>query len=216
MSQHQRLILFTPVCTAAQDLVPALTSAVAAGRIDAVILRLGEGDDRSLIKTVKTIGPIVQDAGAALLLQDHLHLVARAGADGVHLSSADQLDEALALLHPQDRIVGCAGLRARHDAMEAAESGCDYVMFGEAFADGGHLPLASVLERGQWWAELFQTPCVVYVPDIKNVMAAAATGAEFIALGDAIFANPSTIGPCVAQALKDIAETPVPEPSGRI
>ena len=216
MSQHQRLILVTPVCSSAQDLAPALTAAVAAGRVDAVILRLGDGDDRSLINCVKALGPIVQDAGAALLLQDHLNLVVRAGADGVHLSKSDTLDEALALLHPQDRIVGCAGLRARHDAMEAAESGCDYVMFGEPFADGGHLPVASVIERGQWWAELFQTPCVVYVPDINDVGAAAATGAEFVAVGEAIFADPKTAGALVAQALKAIADAPVPVSTGRI
>ena len=216
MSQHQRLILVTPVCTSAHDLVPALTSAIAAGRVDAVILRLGDGDDRSLINCVKALGPIVQDGGAALLLQDHVHLVVRAGADGVHLTQSSALEEALALLHPQDRIVGCAGLRARHDAMEAAESGCDYVMFGEPFADGGHLPVASVIERGQWWAELFQTPCVVYVPDIKDVAAAAATGAEFVALGEAIFADPKKTGSLVSQALKEIADAPAPVSTGRI
>lgn len=216
MSQHQRLILVTPLCTQAKELAPALTQAMSAGRIDAVILRLGESDDRSLINCVKTLGPIVQNAGAALLLADHLHLVARAGADGLHLSQPDACSEALALLHPQERIVGCAGLRARHDAMETAEQGCDYVMFGEPFADGGLMPFASVLERGQWWAELFQTPCVVYVPDIQHVTAAAATGAEFIALGEAVFADPDQIKERVAQALRDMAAAPEPVSSGRI
>ena len=216
MSQHQRLILVTPLCSQANDLAPALTQAMTAGRVDAVILRLGEGDDRSLIKCVKTLGPIVQEAGAALLLCDHAHLVARAGADGVHLTSMAGVQEALTVLHPQERIVGCAGLRARHDAMEAAELGCDYVMFGEPFADGGLMPFASVLERGQWWAELFQTPCVVYVPDVQQVAAAAATGAEFVALGEAIFADPSTIAQHIAQALHDIAAAPEPVSSGRI
>jgi hypothetical protein len=55
MSQHQRLILFTPVCSSADELAPALTAAVSSGRIDAVILRLGSGDDRSLINLVKEI-----------------------------------------------------------------------------------------------------------------------------------------------------------------
>ena len=162
------------------------------------------------------LGPIVQEAGAALLLQDHMHLVVRAGADGVHLSTPDLLEEALGLLHPQDRIVGCAGLRARHDAMEAAEAGCDYVMFGEPFADGGHLPITSVIERGQWWAELFQTPCVVYVPDPKDVSAAAATGAEFVALGDGLLMDPQQVPALVSQALKDIADAPAPVSTGRI
>ena len=89
-------------------------------------------------------------------------------------------------------------------------------MFGEPFADGGHLPVASVIERGQWWAELFQTPCVVYVPDINDVGAAAATGAEFVAVGEAIFADPKTAGALVAQALKAIADAPVPVSTGRI
>jgi thiamine-phosphate pyrophosphorylase len=216
MSQHQRLILFTPVCSSAEALAPALTAAVSSGRIDAVILRLDSGDDRSLINIVKALGPIVQEAGAALLLQDHMHLVVRAGADGVHLSTPDLLEDALGLLHPQDRIVGCAGLRARHDAMEAAEAGCDYVMFGEPFADGGHLPIASVIERGQWWAELFQTPCVVYVPDPQNVSAAAATGAEFVALGDALLMDAKQVPVLVSQALKDIADAPAPVSTGRI
>ena len=37
---------------------------------------------------------------------------------------------AVASLKP-DRIAGCGGLATRHDAMLAAESGADYVMFGE-------------------------------------------------------------------------------------
>ena len=199
MSQHQRLILVTPLCTQAKELAPALTHAMSAGRIDAVILRLGEGDDRSLINCVKTLGPIVQNAGAALLLADHVHLVARAGADGVHLSQADACSEALDLLHPQERIVGCAGLRARHDAMEAAEQGCDYVMFGEPFADGGLMPFAAVLERGQWWAELFQTPCVAFASDLDLTTPLAETGAEFVAFGAAVL--DAAEGPAAAMRL---------------
>ena len=204
MSQHQRLVLMTPVCSSAQDLLPALQAALAAGRVDAVIVRLGEGDDRSLINIVKALGPCVQDAGAALLLQDHLHLVARSGADGVHLSSAAACAEAMALLRPQERIVGCGGLRSRHDAMEVAEAGCDYVMFGEPFADGGHLPLSATLERGQWWAELFQTPCVLYVQDLADLQAASATGSEFLALGASLFADPDQAANGVRQALEII------------
>ena len=211
MSQHQRLIVIAPAFATPEELLPALEAALSAGRIDAVVLPLPEGDDRSLVNFVKAVGPMVQEANAALLLQDHMHLVARSGADGVHLTKPEMLEEALALLRPQERIVGCAGLRARHDAMEAAEAGCDYVMFGEPFADGGHLPLSSVLERSQWWSEVFQTPCVTFVSTIDDVEAAAMTGTEFVALGAGVFTAPQGVATAVKQALETITATPAPE-----
>jgi thiamine-phosphate pyrophosphorylase len=211
MSQHQRLILSLPAFSSAEEAVAALAPVMAAGRIDAVILPLIEGDDRAKINYVKAIAPVVQGAQAALLIKDHPALVTRSGADGVHLSQSGDLPDALNLLRPQERIVGCAGLRARHDAMEAAEAGADYVMFGEPFADGGHLPLSSVLERAQWWSELFQTPCVTYVSRLEDVAVATATGTEFVALGEAVFAHPADGADLVKQALALIASTPSPE-----
>src|SRR5437764_482821 len=82
------------------------------------------------VNRVKVLAPIVQGRGAALLVDGHPEIVARAGADGAHMTGVAALAEALALLKPA-RIAGCGGLASRHDAMVAAESGADYVMFGE-------------------------------------------------------------------------------------
>ena len=46
--------------------------------------------------------------------------------------------------------------------MLAAESGADYVMFGEPDADGARPPFEAIVERVEWWAEVFQIPCVAY------------------------------------------------------
>ena len=56
----------------------------------------------------------------------------RGGADGVHLPGRDMgpLKRALTALKPE-RIVGAGDVRSRHDAMQAGETGVDYVMFGE-------------------------------------------------------------------------------------
>jgi thiamine-phosphate pyrophosphorylase len=67
--------------------------------------------------------------------------------------------------------------------MDAGEAGVDHVLFGEPRPDGSLPPLAAVLERAGWWAEIFQTPCVAYAPDADSVAALAETGAEFVALG---------------------------------
>lgn len=187
MSNQARLVLFTPFEPDAATLPQALSAALSAAPVDAVILRLPETDDRSRINLAKAVAPIVQGKGAALMLDGHPELVARAGADGAHITGLDAVGPALQLLRGQDRMCGVGGLPARHDAMEAAELGTDYVMFGEPRPDGSVPPISAVLERAQWWAELFQVPCVAYAPTLDDIGALSATGAEFVALGDYIF-----------------------------
>lgn len=196
MSNQARLVLFTPFEPDAATLPQALEAALSAAPVDAVILRLPETDDRSRINLAKAVAPIVQGKGAALMLAGYPELVARAGADGAHVTGIPAVAPALEILRDKERMCGVGGLPARHDAMEAAELGTDYVMFGEPRADGSVPPLSGVLERAQWWAEVFQVPCVAYAPSLDDVAALAATGAEFVALGDYIFRDEE--GPAAA------------------
>ncbi|MHB2165547.1 thiamine phosphate synthase [Alsobacter sp. R-9] len=215
MNERARLVLVTPAPAEGQewpsDLGSRLAQALEAGRVDAVILRLPQQDDRTLIKLVKPLVPIVQDRGAALLLEDAIAIVPRAGADGVHLTGPSRLAEALETLRPQERIVGVGGLRARHDAMEAAEAGVDYVMFGDRRADGSVPPDGAIVERAAWWAEVFETPCVACVHDLGGVQAMTETGCEFVALGSAVFDHPDGPASAVRQALESIASATVPQ-----
>lgn len=214
MTEHTRLVLITPMPAGPEswpgDMAVALQAALEAGRIDAVIIRLPEADERTQIKLAKPVIALVQEHGAAALLQDAPALVARSGADGVHLSEPAPLRDALGALKPHDRIVGAGGLRARHDAMEAAEEDCDYVLFGEMAADGTAPPFSAVLERAEWWAELFQTPCVARVASLDEVGPMAATGCEFVALDDAVFAHPGGPAEAVRVALAAVAAAPAP------
>ena len=200
MTDAARLILFAPADNDTDRLCARLASLVEAVPFDAVILPVVGDDDRARINHAKSVAAIVQKHNAALLLIDAFELVARTGADGVHLSGLARLTEALSILKPLDRIVGVAGLKARHDAMEAAEAGTDYVMFGEPRADGS-VPVASgVIERAAWWAELFQTPCVAFASERATLVPLAETGAEFIAFSPSILATAED----ELAALKDI------------
>ena len=205
MSNQARLVLFTPFEPDAASLPQALAAAFEAAAIDAVILRLPETDDRSRINLAKAVAPIVQGKGAALMLAGYPELVARSGADGAHVTGLEAVGPALEILRGQERMCGVGGLPARHDAMEAAELGTDYVMFGEPRADGSVPPLSGVLERAQWWAELFHVPCVAYAPSLDDVAALAATGAEFVALGDYVFRAEIGIVEAVKQAAAALA-----------
>ena len=211
MTYTARLILFAPREENADLMAASLSAAFQGGRIDAVIVTLPDDDERSQINFVKALVPIVHEAGAVLLIVDAFEMVARTGADGVHLSSPARVIEATAAMRRIERSVGVGGLKARHDAMEAAELGADYVMFGETRPDGSIPTLSMVLERAEWWAELFNTPCVAFASEEANIAPLVATGAEFIGLGVESFQHPDGIGALIKRALTIIAETPAPQ-----
>ena len=169
-----RIYLVTPQAADPDGLKNALAGALAAADVAAVLLCLAAADDRSLINRVKALAPVAQEKGAALILDGHPEIVARAGADGAHLAGIDAFNAALATLKPA-RIAGCGALATRHDAMRAAEAGADYVMFGEPDESG---------RRPSWWAEVFEVPCVGFAAALDEVEPLAAAGADFVALGD--------------------------------
>src|SRR5690349_13459963 len=123
-----RLYLVTPRLADTTAFLDPLAVALAAGDVAAVLLRLEDADERTLINRIKALTHPVQDAGAALVVDGHANLVARSGADGAHLSDIGAFGVALQMLKPE-RIAGCGGLVTRHDAMVAAEQDADYVMF---------------------------------------------------------------------------------------
>ena len=178
-----RLCLVTPPVADASAFSAPLAAALTAGDIAAVLLRLAPADERTQINRVKTLAPLAQDKGAALLIGGHTDLVARGGADGTHVAGMTAFREALERLKPE-RIIGVGGLMTRHDAMVAAESGADYVMFGAPDDSGARPAFAAIEERVAWWAELFEIPCVGYAASLDEVAPLVAAGADFVALGD--------------------------------
>jgi len=197
-----RLYLVTPPVADAQAFSTPLAAALAAGDVAAVLLRLAEGDERTLINRAKTLVPVVQEKNAALLIGGHADLVARAGADGAHLVGLAEFTAALAQLKPE-RIAGVGGLVTRHDAMVAAEAGADYMMFGEP-AGGDRPSFQAVEERVAWWAEVFEAPCVAYAGSIEEVTPLVQAGADFIALGDWLWCDPQEIAATVARAAESL------------
>src|SRR3984957_10985309 len=90
-----RLYLATPFVDDPQSLTASLPGLLAGIDVAAVLLRLRPTDQRTMISRVKALAPAVQDRGAALLLDGHVELVARAGADGAHLTGLGAMKNAL-------------------------------------------------------------------------------------------------------------------------
>jgi thiamine-phosphate pyrophosphorylase len=155
-----------------------------------------------MITRVKALAPAIQAKGAAVLLDGNVELVARSGADGAHLTGIAAMEDALSSLKP-DRVAGVGGLVTRHDSMSAGEAGADYVLFGEPDAKGQRPSVAAIAERLQWWAELFEPPCIGFAASRQEAHEFATAGADFVLVGDLIWTD--SRGP--AAALADVQRT---------
>lgn len=202
-----RLYLLSPLITEADGFAPQLAAACDAGGIAAVLLRFPAADERTLVNHIKALAPIAQDRGIAALVAaegnaDLAAVAMRGGADGVHARGGSAEIRGLRERLRADRILGAGNIRSKHDAMTIGEAEADYIMFGEPRPDGSVPPLDAVIERAAWWAEIFQIPCVAYAPTIETVTQLAATGAEFIALADAVWTHPDGPAAAIAAALE--------------
>lgn len=173
------------------DPAPYLTRFAAlaeTGALAVALLNVTAESDAALKRKLDLLTKPLQDAGIACLIAPPAdpRLVARLALDGVQAGAGDDLGALVEALKP-NRILGVGGLRSRHEAMEAGEKDIDYVIFGDPRPDGYLPPLSQTIERAQWWAEIFNIPCIAYAPDLDAVAPLAATGAEFVALGPWLF-----------------------------
>jgi len=161
---------------AAPAVLPADFATTLAAVLDAVevaCLRLPPAADMG------DIVRLAQKRGTAVVMTGDVELAARLGADGVHLPDLTTYGAARSRLGP-DAILGVACGDSRHLAMEAGEEGADYVS------------LAADLELVRWWAEIMVVPVVVELGErLDQAADFIAAGAEFIALGEALWHEPA-------------------------
>lgn len=208
-----RLYLATPVVEDPSALATLLPGLLDGSDVAAVLVRLAQTDERTMTERAKRLVPPIQRADVACLLDGqslidgNVAIVARAGADGAHLTGIEALQEALPTLKPE-RIAGVGGLITRHDAMLAGEAGVDYVLFGEVDADGKRPSSDAIAERLQWWAELFEPPCVGFAATLDEAGAFAAAGADFVLVGGLIWSDPRGPRAALMDARQAIGQNP--------
>ncbi len=199
MRERTRLYLITPPRLDA-DFAATLRDALSGGDVSAVQLRLKEVDDATIRAAAKQLLPIVQEAGAAFILNDRPDLADAVGADGVHVGPEDaSYGEARRIMGP-DRIVGVTCHDSRHLAMEAGEAGADYVAFGAFYpSDTKTPPTMADAEILEWWQALMEVPCVAIGGiTVDNALPLVRAGADFIAASNGVWRHPQ--GPKAAVA----------------
>lgn len=202
-----RLYLITPPAFDPPVFARSLATALDAGDVACVQLRLKPADDDAIRRAADVLRPIAQDRGVAFLMNDRADLALACGCDGVHVGQDDTpYDGARRLLGP-DRIVGVTCHASRDLALEAAEKGADYVAFGAFF------PTQTKIAKGnadpellRWWNAVTTVPCVAIgglTP--VNCTPLVKAGADFLAVVAAVWDHPQGPGAAVKAFIEAIA-----------
>lgn len=202
------LFLFTPVIERADDFAPLLDVVFGAADVASVFFRLASIGESEAARLASRLAPLAQSAGTAALFADP-RIAARANADGVHVFGQGEallssLEDAISSMKPQ-RIVGAGGTRTRHDAMSAGELDVDYMCFGDPSPDGWTPDIDLIVERVGWWSSIFNVPCVGFASRLEDVEPIVSAGADFVALGDALWADSRGAAVAAAEAADIIA-----------
>lgn len=124
-----QLYLITPP-RLSPELVNDLRSALEAGEVAAVQIRLKDHNRDEIRAAAPELIALIQSFGAAAVLNDDAELAAELGCDGVHIGQQDgRVKDARAIMG-KDRSIGVTCHDSKHLAMVAGEAGADYVAFG--------------------------------------------------------------------------------------
>jgi thiamine-phosphate pyrophosphorylase len=186
----QRLVLVLNTNAELEAQAKSLTAALSGGDVASVIIVQGATDEAAFLSAAEVLVPIAQAAGAAAIIAGDTRAIGRSGADGIHLTAEPRhVADAIKKANGKS-IVGANAGKTRDQALDVGEERPDYVFIGKLDGDTHEDPHPRNLEMGQWWAEIIEIPAIIMAGStVQSVTAAAATGAEFIALSQAVFAS---------------------------
>jgi thiamine-phosphate pyrophosphorylase len=198
VSERCRLYLITPTAFDPRSFADTLKSALAAGDVATLQLRMKDVADDEIRRATELLMPVARNAGVAFLLNDRPDLAAELGADGVHIGQDDMPYVRARALVGRDAIVGVTCHASRHLAIEAAEAGADYVAFGAFFPTVTKSPKAKAdVELLHWWSELMTVPSVAIGGiALENAAPLIEAGADFLAVCAGVWSHPD--GPAAA------------------
>ncbi|WP_445681159.1 thiamine phosphate synthase [Radicibacter daui] len=184
--------------TTAASLLGPLSEALESGEVPSLLLDVSALTPAAAREALMLLTPVAQSHGTAMMVAGHPDVALSCGCDGIHIDGAAQgavkAVKSLRAGNPAILIGFDAGL-SRHAAMEAGEAGADVITFSDEETVG-------VVEACSWWVPLFEVPCVAGGHNaLVEVAALAASGADFVLLGDAVWRHPGGPAAGVQQGL---------------
>ena len=169
-----------------------LATALDAGDVAALQIRLKDAPDDVIRAAVDVLSPIARSRGVMVILNDRPDLAAETGCDGVHIGQQDaSYAEARKALGP-DAVIGVTCHNSLHLAMNAAEAGADHVAFGAFFpTDTKETTARPELDLLSGWQVDMLIPCVAIGGiTVDRARSLATAGADYLAVMGGVWNHP--------------------------
>ena len=194
----QLYLITPPVIDDLEAFAAQLESALDAGPVAALQIRIKPASDEQIAAAVRRLAPVAQSRGVAVILNDRPDLASALGCDGVHVGQGDASVASARRIMGKTAMIGATCHDSRHLGMEAAEQGADYVAFGAFYStstkDTTYRPEPDILTI---WQETMEIPSVAIGGiTIDNAARLVAAGADFVAVSAGVWSHPQ--GPAEA------------------
>ncbi len=181
-----QLYLVTPPVF--DEAFPARLAKVLDGAEVACLRLAFAGRDLDLIaRAADACREIAHTRDVAVVIESHVALVARHGLDGLHLTDGARSVRKLRKDLGADAIIGAACGTTRHEGINAAEAGADYVAFGPVGETG--LGDGTRADPGlfEWWSEMIEVPVVAEGALTVELVERLGPVTDFFAVGEEIW-----------------------------
>jgi thiamine-phosphate pyrophosphorylase len=186
-AERPQIYLITPPALDLEVFPDVLSRVLDAVDIACVRLALAALDEDRVARTADVLRELTHARDVAIVIEKHALLVEKHGLDGVHLTDGARSIRAFRKDLGPDAIIGAYCGTTRHDGLNAAEAGADYVSFGPVGASA----LGDGRQAGQdifeWWSEIIEVPVVAEGALTVDLVASLAPFTDFFGLGDEVW-----------------------------
>lgn len=188
-AERPQIYLITPPAFELASFAEQLKSVLDTHAIACLRLSLAARDEEALSRAADALREIAHARDVAIVVEDHVLLADRLGLDGVHLTDTRKNIRKLRAEMGADAIIGAFCGTTRHDGMNAAEAGADYVSFGPVGAstlgDGSSVDI----EIFEWWSEMIEVPVVAEGALTVELIEKYGPVTDFFGIGTEIWAS---------------------------
>jgi thiamine-phosphate pyrophosphorylase len=186
-ADRPQIYLVTPPAFELEAFPDRLAAVLDAADVACLRLSLAIRDEDAVARAADTLRALAHARDIPLVIERHVQMVARLGLDGVHLTDGGRSIRTVRKALGADAIIGAACGTTRHEGINAAEGGADYVSFGPVgdttLGDGSKADA----DLFQWWSEMIEVPVVAEGALTPALVSALAPMTDFFAFGDEVW-----------------------------
>ncbi len=182
-----QLYLVTPAALDPEEFAPRLARVLDAVPIACLRLAMAGNDEDAIARAADVLRDAAHARDIAMVIERHSGLVERLGLDGVHLPEGARGLRKLRETLGADVIIGAACGASRHDGINAAEAGADYVSFAPVGVSGLGNGVRAEHDLFAWWSEMIEVPVVAEGALTAALVESLAPVSDFFAFGAEIW-----------------------------